>query len=221
MYIIKKNVYQKWFIIEKMKTITLLHGSKKFTGKVEIRESKKGHYESGVGFYMTTSYNTARKYANSSHNVMTVTLEELTFLSAQHKLSVDDFLDFIDSQYRMKGKNKVMREFYNYVESDNTMKVQHFINLLVMNESLAGKTGVNLAKWLVEKGIDAVIENHVNQDWVILFNAAKVIDIKNNAHNFEDVKTIKEQVNENHIKYEKEILSENVGVKKNKCNLKK
>jgi len=204
-----------------MKKITLLHGSKKFTGNVEIRESKKGHYESGVGFYMTTSYNTARKYASTSQNVMTVSLEELNFLNGQHKLPVDDFLDFIDSQYRMKGKNKVMREFYNHVESNNIMKVQSFINLLIISESLAGKTGINLANWLVEKGIDAIIENHVNQDWVILFNAQKVIDIKKNVHNFEDVKRVKEQINENQIKYEKQILSEKLPVKKNEYNLKK
>lgn len=204
-----------------VKIINLLHGTKNFTGKVEIRESKKGHYESGVGFYMTTSYNTARKYASNSQNILSVTLKDLNFLSTQHKLSIDCFLDFIDAQYRMKGKNKVMREFYQHVEPDNTMKVQYFINLLIMHESLTGKTGVNLANWLVEKGIDAAIENHGNQDWVILFNAEKVIDIKRDAHNFEDTKRVEDQIEENRIKYEKDILSETIIVKKNEYNLKK
>ena len=44
-------------------TFPMYHGGNKWFGQPEVRASKKGQYEGGIGLYFTTSYETARTYA--------------------------------------------------------------------------------------------------------------------------------------------------------------
>lgn len=192
--------------------IKFLHGTKRFNGqKVEIKESKKGRYESGVGFYLTTSYDTARKYASSTNNVLSIRLQIPKLISINSKLPAIEMLDFIDAQYRMKGKGKLMKEFYDYVDDKNDMRIQCFLNILINNQCLAGKTGVNFAKWIVEKGYDAILEKHSSSEWLILFNPKLVENIEK-YQSFEDVPLFAKQIE--NITQKNELLSDMTLLKK-------
>lgn len=177
--------------------LVFLHGSRGLDekAKIEIKESKKGKFEHGAGFYLTTSYDTARKYARNSNQVWEIHLEDPVLLTGKDKLPLEDVLDFVHSQSRLKGKSRVFRDIEYSLEKSldkSNLSILTFLNILVDNQCLTGAYGVNFSKWLVTKGFDAVAIKQSQEDWLVVFNPKKITSI-NVLKGYDDKPLLTEQ----------------------------
>lgn len=183
---------------EEKELLVMLHGSRnlKENNIIEIQESKKGKYEYGAGFYLTTSYTTARKYARNSNQVWEIYLEPPKLLKFTDTLPLEEIEDFIHSQHRMKGKSKVLKDIQYYAiknEKIEKFPIEVLLNTLVNNDCLSGAYGVNFTKWLTKHGFDAIKAIKSGEDWLIIFNP-KIITTFNRIKDYDDKPSLAEQL---------------------------
>lgn len=182
---------------EEKELLVMLHGSRnlKENNIIEIQESKKGKYEYGAGFYLTTSYTTARKYARSSNQIWEIYLEQPKLLQFTDTLPLEEIEDFVHSQHRMKRKSTVLKDIQHYaLKNDRIEKfpIEVLLNTLVNNDCLSGAYGINFTKWLTKQGFDAIKAIQSGEDWLIIFNP-KIIKKFNRIKGYDDKPSLKEQ----------------------------
>lgn len=153
--------------------LELWHGAQRWTHPPEIRPQRKGHYEAGPGIYLTTRYETARKYAKGGGSVLRIELAaDLRWLDAA-KLPVDTLREFVDGPPRLPRHRDIHADLDRTVERMGTplIAVSTLVNLAFNWNALGGQAGIRLATWLTERGIDAALEfQNRNEDWVVVFN---------------------------------------------------
>jgi hypothetical protein len=153
-------------------SIKLYHGGTKWTpSDAKVPTPKKGRYESGPGIYLTTNYWTARNYAKGNKIVSIVELEKNIKFANQVKLSKEEAINFVNNLPRLKKKKELINDFIRISERDGYIEAESVINLFVNYEIGAGSIGLELAKWLASKGVDAVLYHvKTKEDWVVVIN---------------------------------------------------
>ena len=152
--------------------ITLYHGGRRWEGSPEVRAAKQGRYEGGPGLYFTTSYNRARSYAKGGKVVTRITIPSNTRWLQDAELPVSELQDFIRNTSGIRNKDKIIASLSRSAErqQSDVIGVEQLVNLCINYEALVGKTGIELARWLVNHGIDASHQSMSGEDWVVVFN---------------------------------------------------
>lgn len=155
--------------------IVAWHGAQKWDGIPQLKEHKNGNYECGPGIYFTNHCETAQKYAKGSGSIMLMEIEKPRLLTIYDKLPVEEAVAFYESCYRLRNRAGVLKDLQRNVK-EGKVAYDTMINCGVNNQSLAGAHGVELAKWLTDKGFDAVIgmKYASGEEWMVLFNPSLI-----------------------------------------------
>ena len=138
--------------------------------------AKKGRYEGGNGIYLTTSYETARKYAKGGKIVLAVYVKPDYKKIWDVMIPVQEMIDFVSS-IRMKNKKQVIEGIKASMDRQHkTMLPAAILNNLVVNfEAGSGEAGVLVNQFLVSKGVDAEVTNKGVEDWLVVFNPRIIV----------------------------------------------
>lgn len=159
-------------------TFQMYHGGNKWFGQPEIRASKKGQYEGGIGLYFTTNYETARTYAKGGKVVTKVHIDKQFKNIDNVDISVNDIIDFLMSLPRLKNKKEIIDRINAYSErlKSTNISASTLNNLIVNYEAGSGDNGVKVNQFLVHHGVDAEIQSKSNEDWLVVFNTSIIKD---------------------------------------------
>jgi hypothetical protein len=161
-------------------TFQMYHGGKRWSRiPTELIGSAQGRYESGVGIYLTNSYNTARKYAQGSRVVHLVDIDKNFKDINDVHVPLKDVLDFVRTAPRLKYKEDISNDLKSYIDrvkNSHVMKIDtlslNILNNLIVNyEAGAGNAGIAISNYFVSKGADALLENKSGDEvWLVVFN---------------------------------------------------
>jgi hypothetical protein len=168
-----------------MKPLVLYHGSRRWQGPPEVRAGRNGRMEHGPGIYLTTAYETARKYAKGGGLVLRFTIEAPLRWLEDAELSLPDALDFVAGLRGLRARAQIEEGLRRTAErmaprlGGGKVPAATLVNLMVNHEALGGTAGPKAAEYLVRRGADASLANERNdEDWVVLFNPRKVISVE-------------------------------------------
>lgn len=162
-----------WEAYSEGEYVKMYHGGGKWNAwEAVIQKPKKGRFESGIGINLTNHYNTARRYARGSNIVSIVLLDKNLTLAEDVEIPLDDAIEFIKTYI---GPSK-RGEFIDIVKrlgerlNRDSIPTTSMINLSV-NLEIGGKQGLYLNDFIVERGVDASLTSHSNnEDWLIIHN---------------------------------------------------
>ncbi len=163
-----------------MKTSFFYHGSQRWDGPPEIRKARKGQIEHGPGLYLTTSIDTARKYAKGGGVVLRFEIAMPLRWLEDARIPAKEMIRFVrEAMPAPKAKRvKVIADIERNAArfGDNpALLAGVLVNLLPYYEAVKGEGGPALARYLVERGIDAGHVQTHGEDWVVLFNLDKIV----------------------------------------------
>lgn len=167
--------FKTWLISENQENlIKLYHGGSLWeSGGPTVFPSKKGKHEHGIGIYLTTKYETARKYAKGGKVVLAVYVDPNFVKIDQVKLPAADIISFVKSVPKMKNKNEIENYILNYESRTNGPVPLSVLNNLVVNfEAGSGYAGLLVNKFLVQNGVDVEITKFSGEDWLIVFDTS-------------------------------------------------
>jgi len=171
---------------EDEKIVKFYHGgSSLFNNEPKIMNTKKGRYEYGPGIYLTTSYDTARKYATGNKVVHLVGIyANKIVLPIDIKIDLGDSIQLISKKISMSPKirEKMISDLKRSFERGH-LTTNTVISLLVNNEALRGSAGTKVAEWLSEQGVTADFNRMSNEEWLVVFNpsiisSSSIVSIK-------------------------------------------
>lgn len=168
-----------------MKTSFFYHGSQRWDGPPEIRKARKGQIEHGPGLYLTTSIDTARKYAKGGGVVLRFEIEMPLRWLEDARIPAKEMIRFVrEAMPAPKAKRvKVIADIEAHASrarsagrgEDPAILAGVLVNLLLYYGAVKGEGGPALARYLVERGIDAGHVQTSGEDWVVLFNLDKIV----------------------------------------------
>ena len=150
--------------------IKLYHGGQLWD-KPQILPPKNNRYEGGVGIYLTTSYETARKYAKGNKIVLAVYIQPDFKLIQNVLIKPQIIIDFLKS-IKIKNKQNIIQDITNYQHKTqkNLIPLSVLNNLILNYQAASGQTGILINQFITQNGADAEIDKKYNEDWLIVFN---------------------------------------------------
>lgn len=163
--------------------LILWHGGRPWQGPVEVQEGPIRANQHGPGVYLTTSAETARKYAKGGGRVFRFALDPNLVLLDEQRLPVTEMVRWLRDQPRMRNRDKVIHDLHRLANERNTLELPIFflLNLLVNHDAHGGAHGVAFARWMSQLGIDAQLVSPPgkhDEDWLVLFNPEKVLSTR-------------------------------------------
>lgn len=167
------------------KTLTLWHGARAWSGDASILPGRKGRSEHGPGIYLTTHYQTARKYAKGGGVTLRFTLDAQLGWLEDANLPLADAEAFVLSMPRVKDKKDILERLNGVAErlaprlGGALVPASTLVNLLVNADALVGENAPRTAAFLVAHGADASLtQPSREEDWVVLFNPRKILRVE-------------------------------------------
>ena len=157
---------------------TLYHGAQKFEGPPRIVEQKKGHAEHGPGIYLTTSWDTAKKYAKGGGSIYAFTLPDKLNWADDVTLDLEKTVNFVNKIPRLPERLSIIERLTAVHARRHNLSADVLINLFVNAEASAGKTGLALSQFLIDQGVDAVHVRQNGEDWVVVINPDCVLSVE-------------------------------------------
>ncbi len=165
--------------------ITLWHGGRNLEHNYKnIQASPKGRWEHGPGLYLTTHYETARKYAKGGGKTYKVTLELGTHIK-DIVIPIDSVLDFISNSVTKSKQKEILEDIHNNMKRMNMTTHLHaetLMNLCINYEGLKGEKTISLNKLLVQHGADyGTVDRFSGRDETVfvVFNLEKIKQVNN------------------------------------------
>lgn len=144
----------------------------------DIISQKNGRYEYGAGFYITTHYGTAEKYAKGKRKLYLITVEEGVDIKDTF-LNIDKIYEFI-KRYIISAKRK---EIINRLEKyiiDGKVKAYIFNNIVLNEKAIKSTNTRYLREFFVENGIDyEIVDNPFGwgEEMMVLYNMKKIVNV--------------------------------------------
>lgn len=154
-------------------TFQMYHGGSRWSTSPEIRPSKGGRYEGGVGIYFTNNYETARKYAKGGKVVQLVSIRKDFKNLKDVMVPVDELIEFINNLSGVRKRKDIISDLKRIAERSKRVDLSLDIlnNLIVNWEAGAGSVGAEVAKYFVSKGADASVQHQSGDEfWLVVFN---------------------------------------------------
>lgn len=150
--------------------LTLWHGGHdlEYTYKENL-SSKKGRWEHGAGLYLTTHYETARKYSKGNGKTYEVTLEldPEKCISNMH-IPSQAALDFYSKNLKKSSLEMCSTGLHNTMKRMNnfeTVCADSFQNLIINYEAITNSKTHLITQFLVEHGIQyGLVKNFGGRD---------------------------------------------------------
>jgi hypothetical protein len=159
-----------------MTSIVMWHGAHRWEGPPEIRAQRQGSAEHGPGIYMTTSVDTARKYAKGGGSLIRFEVDRDLTLLEDVRLPVSEMAAFVKERPRLRHKKEILSDLERAHERMKGGPVHASVlnNLFVNYRVVTGEHGPELARFFVTHGIDASAVFHGLDDWLVLFNPTRI-----------------------------------------------
>ena len=162
-------------------TMTLWHGGRNLQfNHMEMIPVKKGRWEYGPGLYLTTHYETARKYARGGGNTYKVTVEKGKDIS-NITIPLNEAIDFVNRYVKKDYRRIIVKDLINNVDRVGVLNLQVLVNLCVNDQCLTPKNTISLRKFLVDHGADYDIVSRYNgrdESIVVIYNPQKIKKIE-------------------------------------------
>ena len=159
---------------------TLMWHGGRMDGSVEVQTPRKGRYEAGPGIYLTTRYETARRYAKGGGSTFLVSLKPNLRFSEDVSIPLQSGIDFAQKYLGTKKKN-IIADLKANCDRHNleTFRANILINLVVNYEAGSGRAGLALAKFLSDNGVDGSLENMSGaEQWVVICNPSAILKVE-------------------------------------------
>jgi hypothetical protein len=155
----------------------MYHGGARWVGGPEIQLPTKNHYEGGIGIYFTTSYLTARKYAKGGKVVTLAKIKKDYTDIEKVKVEVPELLKFVTNCPRLRKKAEIKADILRYSERTGRAEISLGIlmNLIVNYEAGSGHAGMDVVRYMVSKGVDAIRYPQPMEDWLIVLNPSIIV----------------------------------------------
>ena len=160
--------------------LVLYHGAQRWEGAPEIVAHRKGHAEHGPGIYLTTSHETAARYAKGGGSVYRMELRPGVRWLQDAKLDKGPVLRWMKGLSRLRGKEKLVAGVERVTaRTGDTFPAEILVNQFVNEGASSGQHGPALAAFLVANGVDASLTSPPlfggsggahGEDWVVVFN---------------------------------------------------
>lgn len=165
-------------------TLTLWHGGRDLEYSYHsFKNPSKNNWEYGPGLYLTTHYETARKYAKGGGKTYKITFELGNDIDEQ-LLHITDVNDFIAKSVVGSKQKKLLEDVYFNMErmkQKEHIQANFFLNLVINNNAVIGKRITDLNNLLVEHGADyGRVNRYAGRDETVfvLFNLKKILKVK-------------------------------------------
>jgi hypothetical protein len=145
----------------------------------DIIAQKNGRYEYGPGLYLTTHYDTAKKYAKGRRKFYLISVEKGNDIN-KSLLDIDSVKQFI-LKYVIKSKQKEILQRVEKYNKENTIKGYIFNNILLNEKALSPRNTSNLRQFLIDNGIDyEIVDNPFGwgEKMMVLYNMKKIKDVR-------------------------------------------
>jgi len=165
-------------------TFQMYHGGQRWSlVPSELRASKQGRYESGIGINFTNNYETARKYAGGNRVVHLVDIDRniVDLDSEKAKIDLDEMVEFLNGLRGLKKRKEIIADLQRYSDRVKTKTIPGSVlnNLVVNHEAGAGNVGLEIVRFFLSKGIDGVFtDKNGGEVWFVLFNLSKIKGVK-------------------------------------------
>jgi hypothetical protein len=149
----------------------------------KIIPSKSKRWEFGPGLYVTTHYETARKYAKGGGSVYKVEFDLGTNIK-DINVPIDIVSNFVNSYVIGKHKKPILEDLHNNMKKRDTIgfvNAEVILNLMINYDAVSSKNTVALNKFLVDLGADYVIGDRFggrNETIFCLLNKEKIKKVK-------------------------------------------
>jgi hypothetical protein len=158
--------------------LVFYHGAQRWEGTPSIVAHRKGHAEHGAGIYLTTSWTTASNYAKGGGSVYRFEVAPDVGWLEDARLPVAETVRWVKSLPRLKGKADIVATLERVAgRVGPSIPAETLIAAFVNFGASAGQHGPSLAEYLVAHGIDASHVSRSGEDWVVVFNPAKVLRV--------------------------------------------
>jgi hypothetical protein len=157
--------------------------------ELQLRPTKKGRYESGVGLNMTNSLETARAYAKGGGVVNRIFLRMTEFGYADEvMIDVSAILNFLNS-FTTLPRNKKTKITSDIVaaakrrrrDGNDKEKIpaSTLVNLMVNHEAGSGKAGIEITQFLLSQGVHGILTpQHSGEVWLVLFDMSRILRVE-------------------------------------------
>ena len=156
-------------------TLTLWHG-----GNLEIEKDaimhKGGRWEHGPGLYLTTHYDTARKYAKGARKLYRVVIRRGTNLS-DARIPVARAVDFVGTYVIGTKRKDVVSRIEKHAKASD-IDADTFLNILINEDAVKSTYTDKLREFLVQNGIDySIVDNAFgwHERMLVLFNMKNIV----------------------------------------------
>lgn len=153
-------------------TLSLWHGGNLSR---EISNQKRGRMEYGPGLYLTTHYDTAKKYAKGSRKLYMITI--LKGNDDKRMLPAEDAISFVNSYVAKAKRNLILQSLEKYTK-ENGVPAYILINNLINHEALKPTYSEIFREFLVNRGVDySVVYSPFGwgEIMVVLFNMRLIV----------------------------------------------
>ena len=174
-----QKLQEAWELMESPRTMTLWHGGRLDDSYEASISHKKGRWEHGPGLYLTTHYDTAKKYAKSQRKLYQITVEEGAELDKSN-IPEENVHEFIDT-YIIGRKKNIIRSSVERITKDGTVKASRLLNLIINEDAIRSSNTNELRNFFVANGIDyALVPNAFGwgEMMLVLYNMDKIVEKK-------------------------------------------
>lgn len=138
---------------------------------------KKGRHEYGAGLYLTTHYETAKKYSKGGRKLYLITVEIGNDIN-DSLIDLKNVINFIDT-YIKKNKRKEIKDRLEKYTKDSFVKAYIFNNIILNENAIDSSKTNELRQFYIDNNIDYdIIDNPYGwgEKMMVLYNMRKIVN---------------------------------------------